>query len=470
MVYCLLTVGNDGYWKCFVAGGVWMKKYLKTVLISVCMALALICFTACSKQADEGNTQTEQPDSKPSFQSAVPVQDEEQPEDNYQEQEYKADPQQLKEYYSFISKTFRYMLAEKDNYNITYAPINFYMSLSMLSEMTGNEAGKKLQDALGYADLDKHAMGLQNMVNSLKKREKYNKEGTFGRLNLDNSFWLQDTLHYQEAVMDTLQKKYSLEVFKGDFQNPEFQKQMENWVYEKTNHSLQPQFNELMPSTDDNAFCIMSTLDYFGEWTSKFEAEDTKKGIFYCKDGKKVKCEFMNQEWPYHGYVEGDGYISTYLGLFGGAEMIFILPDETQDVRSFWTKKRLADILSAWGKDDLSVAKLKFSVPKFSCSSKIGLKTIAEKMQLKQLFNPSSGAFASFSDAPLYLKDIKQETSISIDEIGCSLASLTGLHASGAAPAKKKEVKICLNRPFYYILCKDEIPFLIGMIDNPAKK
>ena len=91
-------------------------------------------------------------------------------------------------------------------------------------------------------------------------------------------------------------------------------------------------------------------------------------------------------------------------------------------------------------------------------------------MQLKQLFNPSSDAFASFSDAPLYLTDINQETSISIDEIGCSLASLTGLVSMGAAPAEKKEVKICLNRPFYYILCKDEIPFLIGMIDNPVKK
>ncbi|MCI9080227.1 MAG: hypothetical protein HFH68_15180 [Lachnospiraceae bacterium] len=448
-----------------------MKKYLKTVLIPVCMVLALTCFTACSKQANKGNTQTKQPDSKPSFQSEVPDSDEEQPGDDYQEQEYETDPQQLKEYYSFISKTFRYMLAEKDNCNIAYAPVNFYMSLSMLGEMAGNEAGKELQDALGYASLDKHTTGLQNMVNYLKEREKFNKEGNFGRLNLDNSFWLQDALHYQEAVMDTLQKKYSLEVFKGDFQNPEFQKQMENWVYEKTNHSLQPQFNELVHSTDDNAFCIISTLDYFGEWASKFKAENTKKGIFYCEDGKKVKCEFMNQEFPNYPYIAGDGYISTDLSLMGGrgVRMYFILPDETKDVRSFWTKNRLADILSAWGKD-VSKAKVKFSVPKFSCSSKIDLKTIAEKMQLKQLFNPSSGAFASFSDAPLKLTDISQETSISIDEIGCSLASLTGMVVTGAAPAKKKEVKICLDRPFYYILCKDEIPFLIGMIDNPVKK
>lgn len=448
-----------------------MKKYLKTVLILI--LLVLTCFTACASQENEGNTPARHPDSKPSpktgisdeEQTGIPDSDKEQLEAAYQEQEI--DTQQLKEYYNFISKTFRYMLARTENNNITYAPISFYVSLSILSEMTEKEAGKELQDALGYADLNKHAMGLQNMVNSLKKR-KY-KEDIFGRLNLDTSFWLQDTLHYQEDVMNTIQKKYSLEVFEGDFQNSEFQKQMTNWVYEKTNHSLHPQFKDLMAPTEDNAFCIINTLDFFGEWTKHFQTEDTKKRTFYCKDGTQVKCKFMNQEWPYAAYVAGDGYISADLSFITGEDMIFILPDETQDIHGFWTEDRLMDILSAWGKDDLSVAKIKFSVPKFDCSSKIDLKTIAEKMQVNQLFAPFSDAFGSFSDDPLYLTGIKQEASISINEIGCSAAAYSGIVAMGSAPAQPEEVEICLNRPFYYILCKDEIPFLIGIINNPAK-
>ncbi len=454
-----------------------MKKYLKTVLMLICTVLALTCFTACASQENKRNTPAGNPDSKPSSktwtpykeQTGTPDSNEEQLGTAYQEQE--TDTQQLKEYYDFISETFRYMLAGTKNNNITYAPISFYVSLSILSEMTDKEAGKELQNALGYADLNKHAMRLQNMVDFLKKREPYNEEGIFGRLNLDTSFWLQDTLHYQEAVMNTVQKKYNLEVFKGDFQNPEFQKQMEDWVYEKTNHSLQPQFEDLMaPKEDeDNAFCIINTLDFFGEWSSKFETEDTKKGIFYCEDGTQVKCKFMNQEWPYSAYVAGDGYISAQLSFYERKSMIFILPDETQDVHGFWTEDRLTDILSAWNKDDLSVAKLKFSVPKFNCSSKIDLKTIAKKMQVNQLFNKSSNAFASFSDAPLYLTDIKQEASISIDEKGCSVAAYSGAVATGAAPEQPKEIEICLNRPFYYILCKDEIPFLIGIINNPVK-
>lgn len=177
----------------------------------------------------------------------------------------------------------------------------------------------------------------------------------------------------------------------------------------------------------------------------------------------------MNQEWPQYAYVAGDDYIAATLDFVTRERMIFILPDETQDVHGFWTKDRLTDILSACGKDDLSVAKLKFSVPKFNCSSKIDLKAIAEKMQVNQLFDPSSGAFGSFSDAPLHLTDIKQEANISIDEMGCSVASYIAIFSAGANAEQLEEVEICLDRPFYYILCKDEIPFLIGIINNPAE-
>lgn len=462
-----------------------MKKYLKTVLIPICMVLILTCLTACANQANEGNTLVEYLDSKPSLQNEISDEeqneisdsdgeqneisdsDEEQLEAAYQEQE--TDPQQLKEYYDFILKTFRYMLAETENYNITYAPINFYVSLSILSEMTENEAEKELQDALGYADLNKHTTGLQNLVNSLKKRKQFNQEGIYGRLNLDTSFWLQDTLQYQEAVMNTIQKQYSLEVFEGDFKNSEFQKQMTNWVYEKTNHSLQPQFKDLMNTTEDNAFCIISTLDFFGEWSQPFKTEDTEKGIFFCDDGMQVECEFMSFEKPYAPYLAGDDYISTELSFVTGERMIFILPDETQAIRDFWKEDRLTDILSAWGNDDFSVAKMKFSVPKFNCSGKTDLKTIAEKMQVNQLFDPSSDAFVSFSNEPLYLMDIKQEASISIDEMGCSVASYTAVSGQSSAPEQTEEVDIFLNRPFYYILCKNEIPFLIGIVDNPAE-
>lgn len=453
-----------------------MKKRLKTVLILMCTALASLCFTACAGQVNRENAAADTLSATPSpspqdepLEESNETSEEEKAETAYERREI--DPQQLQGYYDFVSETYHYMLAESENQNISYAPMGFYMSLSVLSEMTEGEAGKELQNALGYDDLNRHAEGVQTLVNSLEEVQgEWLKSGDFGRLNLDTSFWVQDTMHYQESVMNTIQKEYSLEVFEGDFQNPEFRKQMTDWVYEKTNHALQPQFEDLMGTPEDNAFGIVSTLDFFGAWMSEpFKEEDTKEGIFYCNDGTQVECEFMNFETPYHACLMGDDYISTEFSFITGESMIFILPNETQDIQDFWQGDRLSDILSAWGNGDYSAAKMKFSVPKFQCSSIIDLRRIAEKMQVTQVFDPSSDAFASFSDAPLYLTGIKQETSISIDEKGCSAAAYTAVHAQGSPGGAEEEVEICLNRPFYYIIYKDDIPFLIGIVNNPVQ-
>ena len=83
-----------------------------------------------------------------------------------------------------------------------------------------------------------------------------------------------------------------------------------------------------------------------------------------------------------------------------------------------------------------------------NCSSKIDLKAIAEKMQVNQLFDPSSGAFGSFSDAPLHLTDIKQEANISIDEMGCSVASYIAIFFSGCKRGAARGSRNLSGPPF----------------------
>lgn len=202
-----------------------MKKNIKNLCILLCMVLVFTGVTACARQQEEGNTMADVPVSQTESSEKTEA-------DNTEEvyQELTIDQQQLPEYYDFVSKTYNDILSEKENENIVYAPMNFYLSLSMLSEMTENEARKELQNALGYQDLDKHTIEVQNFVNFLKQRQQNDPDGVLGRLNLDNSFWLQDTLDYREAVMNKLQTGYGLEVFKGDFTNSEFQKKMTDWV------------------------------------------------------------------------------------------------------------------------------------------------------------------------------------------------------------------------------------------------
>ena len=42
-------------------------------------------------------------------------------------------------------------------------------------------------------------------------------------------------------------------------------------------------------------------------------------------------------------------------------------------------------------------------------------------------------------------------------------------NTAGAEPKEYDEVEICLDRPFYYIICKEGVPFLIGFVHNPVE-
>lgn len=462
-----------------------MKKFLKSALSLICLLPISIGLIACGRQVTEedlsdnsiesiqtlNNEDSEEEKAEAwinAYEEKVKAEYKEKAE-AYMYEEQKINPEQLHDYYDFVSRTYQCMLDDTENHNITYAPISFYTTLFMLSEMTDEKAKMELQNALGYADQENDIIGMQNLVNVLTKSKYYDAEGIYGRLNLDVSFWLQDTIHYHEDVMDRIQKNYSAEIFVGDFKNPEFQKQMTNWVYEKTNHSMQPQFQDLTSSTEQNPFSMISTLDFFGEWSTPFKVEDTEKGIFYGNNDLQVECEFMNCETNYAPYLRGEDYISTSLNFVTGESMIFILPNETQAIYDFGQDNGLTDILSAWEKGDYSFAKMKFSVPKFSCSDKIDLKEIAEKLHINMLFDPSENVFTTFSDTPLFLTGIKQEATISIDEMGCSVAAYTAAHRQSSAAEQTEEIEINLNRPFYYILCKNEVPFLIGLVNNPVK-
>ena len=121
-----------------------MKKNIKNLCILLCMVLVFTGVTACAGQQEEGNTMADVPASQTESSEKTEA-------DNTEEvyQELTIDQQQLPEYYDFVSKTYNDILSEKENENIVYAPMNFYLSLSMLSEMTENEARKELQNALG---------------------------------------------------------------------------------------------------------------------------------------------------------------------------------------------------------------------------------------------------------------------------------------------------------------------------------
>lgn len=370
----------------------------------------------------------------------------------------------LRNFYDFTEETLVQVSKDYEGENIIYAPLNFYLSLSMLNELCEGEAKDEIQEGLNITDAKVNASELNTAISALEKKRL---PLPIGRLNVNNSLWLNDELNYQDDLLNMLQSNYRTEIHKGDLKNRDFQNLMTKWVYENTSFAFQPDYNKSLNNKDPLAFISLNTLDFYNEWINPFEEENTKTETFFLGDHKEINCDFMKMEYSFHPFMVGEDYISTICILKESESMLFILPKEGLLVDDFIEKRgNLSDIIYDWTNDQFSMGKVKLSVPKFAYEDEINLIPTVERMGIKKIFEQNSNVFSIFTDSNIYISDILQATKIEINEKGCSASSYTETITQGSG-VSKDEVEINLNRPFIYILYKDKVPFLVGIVRNP---
>jgi len=388
----------------------------------------------------------------------------------------------LQNIYDFTEQSFAQIIRDNEGKNLVYAPFNFYLSLSMLNELSEGEAKEEIHKALNISDANDNSSELITALFSLQERRIWPMGFTIGKLNINTSLWLNDELNYRDDLLNILKSRYNTEIFKGNLKDREFQDLMAKWVYENADFEFQPDHKKSpdwtdpyasFDMTDQFSFISFSTLDFYDEWMNQFDEEDTRTDTFFISDNEKISCDFMNMEIWDHPFMIGEDYISTTCFLKGGAEfMLFILPKEGLSVDDLTEEKgKLSEIIYYWTDEHDSAGKIDggkvtLSVPKFSYENEIDLTPITKRLGINKVFEKNAKAFSSFSDEDIYISGIRQASKIEINEKGCSASSYTVIHAVGSA-GLRGEAEIILNRPFIYILYKDKIPFLAGVVRNP---
>lgn len=103
----------------------------------------------------------------------------------------------------------------------------------------------------------------------------------------------------------------------------------------------------------------------------------------------------------------------------------------------------------------------------FKISGSVDLMETAKDIGIKDVFEPSAD-FSKFSSQPLYVSGIKQDTSVELDEKGCTAAVYTQMMILKIAVVDKGEFH--LNRPFAFIIEYNDIPLYVSTVNNPNLK
>ncbi|HHT19830.1 MAG TPA: hypothetical protein GXZ74_00105 [Tissierellia bacterium] len=344
---------------------------------------------------------------------------------------------------NFMQASTPLLLSGEKNDN--YSPLSLYLALAMASTGAEAESQAEIIQALQLENPDDLAdqMGLI--------MERLNVETSEGRIRLANSIWNQYNFPFEKDYIQTLNDKFQASLFEVDFKSPEAGEQMSQWVSEKTEGLIQPEFDD----TSDFISVLFNALYFKESWLAPFQAELTKPDTFRGIEGESEK-DFLHSS--------DKGMYISHEGVEG-----MILPFEYS--RMILLKKSGSnpmDILKDYSLDDLtasaSLAMINLKLPKFEYSNEYNLKEMLEGLGMSKVFDPDEADFSGISPEPLFISDILQDSFISLDEDGVEAAAVTTI-GFGTTSIIDKQVELAFDEPFLFVIESPEgLPLFVGTV------
>ncbi len=361
----------------------------------------------------------------------------------------------------YLRKIIPQLLTDEAGENKACSPINIYMALAMLAEVTDGQSREQILNVLGSDDLDalrKEASAVWNA--------NYCDDGAVTSV-LASSLWLNDQVNFKQDTMDALAMYYYASSFQGEMGSDDFNKALQDWINEQTGGLLSEQASGL--KMDPQTILALATTVYFrAKWDYEFAESNTTEDTFHS-DAGDVTCNFMHASSD-DTYYWSDHFSAVAKGLENSGAMWFLLPDEGITPEELLSEEQTLDFLLSGGESaesDRYIVKL--SVPKFDISSDRKLIEDLKAMGISDVFDAEKADFSPMTDdGEVALTEAEHAARVAIDEEGVAAAAYTVMQVCGAAAPPDKKVDFTLDRPFVFAITgEDGLPLFVGVVHEP---
>lgn len=364
----------------------------------------------------------------------------------------------------FFTKSIQQFLSGAGTENRIYSPLNVYMALSMLTELTDGTSRQQILDLLGA-----------DSIEALRKQTKaiwtanYCDDGATTSI-LANSLWLNQDISFVPKTMQSLAKNYYASSFQGKMGSDDFNKALQTWLNEQTGGLLEEQANGV--TLDPETILALATTVYFrAKWDAEFSENRTDSQTFHAASGDQT-CDFMHQSSS-KTYYWGDHFSAVSKSFNENGAMWFLLPDEGVSPEELLQDAQVMDFLlsknshESWENSKYLIVNL--SVPKFDASSNLDLSAGLQSLGITDVFDSAKSDFSPMSAEAdnVYLGKADHAARVTIDEQGCTAAAYTVMAACGTAMPPEEEVDFVLDRPFLFVINGlDGLPLFAGIVNQ----
>lgn len=344
--------------------------------------------------------------------------------------------------------------------NALWSPINAYIGLSMMTELTDGASRQQILDLFGVRDID----ALRQQVGAVWEST-YNDNG-HEISTLANSLWLEEGLNYNQDTMDNLAYYYYASVYRGDLGSQKINNAIGAWLNNNTGGLLKNATKNINLSPD-TILALYSTIYFQAKWQDQFNQANNTNDVFHTPDGDKT-ATFMNKKLAQMNYYYGDKFSAVALSLKNGSRMWFILPDEGYTTADILADGQYIQLVLQQNWENTKWMKVNLSVPKFDANSTINLKDGLQEMGVTDVFSELTSNFHEITgDVPIYLTAANQSVRVQIDEEGVKAAAYIEFPGATSPMPPEEIIDFILDRPFLFAITTESVPLFMGTVNNP---
>lgn len=364
---------------------------------------------------------------------------------------------------AFTAQTLPQIFAGLNGENRVYSPLNIYLALGMLAEISDGESRAQLLELLG-----------EDGIESLRENARALFEASYcddDRLTIlpAASVWLREGEVYKPDALRQLAKNYYASAFSGRMGDERMNQALREWINERTNHLLEQQANGLSLNPE-TMIALVTTLYFKGGWENQFSDSETEKQPFHAESGDK-EADFMRRSQTMD-YYRGEHFGAICLPMMGGAEMWLLLPDEDSSLQALIDSGEAAALLAeTWDWADKEEYIVHLALPKFDVDYDLSLIEALQALGVTDVFDAERADFTPLTDLPLFVSRVLHAARVKIDEEGCEAAAFTviDVRAAGAPMPDPKEIDFVCDRPFLFAVTGQGGTLFVGAVNDPTK-
>ena len=349
------------------------------------------------------------------------------------------------------------------NKNYAYSPLMLYTNLDLISCAASDEETKlQFDNVLQSDDTNLRKTG----ISAAMRNNFFADDERKSTVQAKNAVFLENKYGARDSFVNDMTER-NAEVYEMDFQNPADVNKAVEWANMSVNEPGFLNANDLNIEYD-SAMLFLSSLYFDNCWLQKFMVEDTKPDNFYAYDGRIVQKDFMNHV-AYLGFTDQKTYVSVTDEYANGYSIQYFVPKKIED--------NIFDLLPddfLFKADKHDYKSVSLYLPKMSLTCESDLLDMAKNLGVTNPYEEGSNhlknAFAENDEIKYsYLNYTKQKTSVSFDEDGTVVKTLTiTLGAAGTDSYHGNGYEIKLNQPFVYCIRDPKgLPLVLGSVVDP---